>query len=77
MNETLVKENALLHQKIDLLVRRVFGSSSEQLDSKQMELLLGLDREGKEEQGLSSILNNPVFQIYSKSGSAHRSFCTI
>jgi transposase len=35
-------ENALLRQKIDLLVKRVFGSSSEQLDKNQLELLLGL-----------------------------------
>jgi transposase len=34
------RENELLRQKIDLLVRRVFGSSSEQLDRTQLELLL-------------------------------------
>src|ERR1700729_327372 len=32
-------ENALLRQKIDLLVKRVFGSSSEPLDKNQLELL--------------------------------------
>ncbi|MBI3879426.1 MAG: IS66 family transposase [Verrucomicrobia bacterium] len=36
------RENALLRQKIDLLVRRVFGASSEQLDPAQLELLLQL-----------------------------------
>src|ERR1700678_3720487 len=36
------RENELLHQKIDLLVRRVFGSSSERLDKAQLELLLQL-----------------------------------
>jgi transposase len=35
-------ENALLRQKIDLLVKRVFGSSSEQLDKSQLELLMQL-----------------------------------
>jgi len=35
------RENALLRQKIDLLVKRVFGSSSEQLDKNQLELLMG------------------------------------
>ncbi|MCI0350201.1 MAG: IS66 family transposase [Acidobacteriales bacterium] len=35
-------ENTLLRQKIDLLVRRVFGSSSEQIDPAQLELLLQL-----------------------------------
>jgi transposase len=34
------RENALLRQKMDLLVRRVFGSSSEALDRGQLELLL-------------------------------------
>ncbi|HEX3625935.1 MAG TPA: transposase, partial [Verrucomicrobiae bacterium] len=36
------RENELLRQKIDLLIRRVFGSSSERLDKAQMELLLQL-----------------------------------
>src|SRR5271155_2104116 len=35
----LRRENALLRQKIDLLVKRVFGSSSDQLDKNQLELL--------------------------------------
>lgn len=34
------RENALLRQKIDLLVRRIFGSSTERLDPAQLELLL-------------------------------------
>ena len=36
------QENSLLRQKIDALVRRVFGSSSEKLDREQLELLLQL-----------------------------------
>jgi transposase len=36
------QENILLRQKIDLLVRRVFGASSEKLDRAQLELLLQL-----------------------------------
>ena len=36
------RENALLRQKIDLLVKRVFGSSSEQLHPGQLELLMPL-----------------------------------
>ncbi len=36
------QENTLLRQKIDALVRRVFGSSSERLDRAQLELLLQL-----------------------------------
>jgi transposase len=36
------QENTLLRQKVDSLVRRVFGSSSERLDRAQLELLLQL-----------------------------------
>jgi len=39
---TLQAENALLRQKVDLLVRRVFGATSERLSSGQLELLLAL-----------------------------------
>ena len=39
-NELLRQENALLRQKIDALVRRVFGSSSEALEAGQLQLLL-------------------------------------
>lgn len=34
-----LRENQLLRQKVDLLVRRVFGCSSEKLDSAQLQLL--------------------------------------
>jgi hypothetical protein len=33
------RENELLRQKVELLVRRGFGSRSEKLDSAQLELL--------------------------------------
>src|SRR5882672_9402216 len=36
------RENALLRQKVDALVRRVFGASSERIDPAQLELLLQL-----------------------------------
>src|SRR5215203_121250 len=36
------KENSLLRQKIDALCRRIYGSSSEKIDSAQLELLLKL-----------------------------------
>jgi transposase len=38
--DELRRENALLRQKIDLLVKRVFGSTSEQLNPAQLELLM-------------------------------------
>lgn len=41
-NDGLRRENELLRQKVDLLIRRVFGSSSERLDKAQLELLLQL-----------------------------------
>lgn len=39
--QELRRENALLNQKVDLLVRRIFGKSSEALSPDQLELLLG------------------------------------
>ena len=36
------KENALLRQKVDSLVRRLFDTSSERIDPAQLELLLQL-----------------------------------
>jgi len=44
---TLQQENALLRQKVEALIRRVFGSSSERLDPAQLELLLQLASGGK------------------------------
>ncbi len=45
----LEKENELLRQKIDALVRRLFGAKSEKIDPGQLLLLLqGLDEPGKE-----------------------------
>ena len=44
----LEQENALLRQKIDLLVRKLFGAQSEQLDPAQLLLLLqGMDEPEK------------------------------
>jgi transposase len=37
---SLQQENQLLREKVNLLVRRVFGSSSEKLDAAQLQLLL-------------------------------------
>lgn len=38
----LQKENSLLRQKVDALVKKVFGSSSERIDPAQLELLMQL-----------------------------------
>jgi len=39
-NQRLVQENKLLRERVDLLVRKVFGASSEKLDSNQLLLAL-------------------------------------
>lgn len=41
-------EIKLLRQKLDLLIKRVFGTKSEKLDPAQLELLLGEDQPGKD-----------------------------
>jgi transposase len=40
-NASLKRENELLRQKLDLVLRKLFGKSSEALDPAQLELLLG------------------------------------
>jgi transposase len=46
--EAALAENALLRQKLDVLARRIFGQKSEQLDAKQLELLLsGIEEQSK------------------------------
>lgn len=46
--DALERENALLRQKIDTLIRRLFGAQSEKLDPAQLLLLLqGMDEPGK------------------------------
>ncbi|HET7751103.1 MAG TPA: IS66 family transposase [Terriglobales bacterium] len=40
LNAALQRENQLLREKVNLLVRRVFGSSSEKMDAAQLQLLL-------------------------------------
>lgn len=39
-NERLERENTLLRQKIDALIRRLFGRQSEQCDAAQLQMLL-------------------------------------
>ena len=46
-NERQSQEIKLLKEKIDLLIRRLFGSKSEKLDAAQLELLLKEDAPGK------------------------------
>jgi transposase len=53
--DQLKAENKMLRDKVDMLVKRVFGSSSEKLDINQMMLNLGLDFE----QALNEEDNDP------------------
>ena len=46
-NERQSQEIKLLKEKIDLLIRRLFGSKSEKLDAAQLELLLQRGCTGK------------------------------
>src|SRR4051812_38972441 len=39
-NAALQRENQLLREKVNLLLRRVFGTSSEKMDAAQLQLLL-------------------------------------
>ena len=47
-------ENKLLREKIDLLIRRIFGKSSEQLDDNQLMLLLQGGDDGAKKDPASS-----------------------
>jgi transposase len=47
--EALLTENRLLHQKVQLLLKRMFGRKTEEISPDQLELLLGLVAETKEE----------------------------
>lgn len=48
-NELLRREKVLLEQKIDLLIRKIFGVKSEKIDPAQLELLLTQAASGKDE----------------------------
>ena len=45
--EAVTSENKLLREKVDLLVRRIFGKSGEQMDGNQLMLLLQGEDEAK------------------------------
>ena len=53
-NAALRAENKLLREKIDLLIRRIFGKSSEQLDDNQLMLLLQGGDDGAKKDPASS-----------------------
>jgi hypothetical protein len=46
-NQRLRQENQLLREKVDFILRRMFGSSSEKLHPGQLELMLSLHEEAQ------------------------------
>jgi transposase len=52
--EAVTLENKLLREKVDLLIRRIFGKSSEQLDDQQLMLLLHGDDGAKKDPASSA-----------------------
>jgi transposase len=48
-NATLTQENKLLREKVDLLIKRLFGAKSEKLSSEQLQLMLAGAEEPKKE----------------------------
>ncbi len=60
------RENELLRQKIDSLIRRVFGSSSERLDRAQLELLLQLPESLANEEPIESSTSKITSRSFSK-----------
>jgi transposase len=70
-NAELREENRLLRQKIDLLVRRVFGKKSEALNAAQLQLLLaGMEDDDAPGQPPASA-PEPSAEAVSKSPKAH------
>jgi len=58
-NERQSQEIKLLKEKIDLLIRRLFGSKSEKLDAAQLELLLKDDELGKADASAEKVEASP------------------
>jgi len=49
--DSLREENRLLREKVDLLVRRIYGAKSEHFDAAQLRLLFGELSDGQSEAG--------------------------
>lgn len=66
-NGFLREENRLLRQKVDLLVRQIFGRKSEKLSPDQLELLLGDDTPGQPEASVEEPATAEVPKLKRKS----------
>jgi transposase len=72
-NQRLRAENKLLRQKVDTLVRRLFGKSSEKIDPAQLELLLQVaGEEGAAGKSPASPCSGPGADTWEASPDAHR-----
>lgn len=72
-NERLRTENKLLRQKVDKLVHRLFGKSSEKLDPAQLELLLQFtEEEGAAGKAPASPCSGPGADTWEAAPDAHR-----
>jgi hypothetical protein len=61
-NERQSQEIKLLKEKIDLLIRRIFGAKSEQFDAAQLELLLKEDELGKADASAEKAEASPIVE---------------
>ena len=60
--QQMSQEIKLLKEKIDLLIRRLFGSKSEKLDAAQLELLLKEDALGKADASAEKAEASPLVE---------------
>jgi len=73
-NERQSQEIKLLKEKIDLLIRRLFGSKSEKLDAAQLELLLKEDALGKADASAEKAEASPSVEVFPTPDHAGSSF---
>ena len=62
-NQRQSQEIKLLKEKVDLLIRRIFGTKSEQLDVAQLELLLKEAESGKADASAEKAEANPIVEF--------------
>jgi hypothetical protein len=61
--QQLSQEIKLLKEKVDLLIRRLFGSKSEKLDAAQLELLLKDLDSGKADASAEKVEAAPIVEV--------------
>jgi transposase len=61
-NQRQAQEIKLLKERVDLLIRRIFGTKSEQLDAAQLELLLKETDPGKADASTEKVEATPIVE---------------